>query len=399
MSELDLGLKVGVRRLFWSMGMSTRLDVELRGFAPTSGAVRKGPAESFTDLDVLGVAITGSHQTLTEIADCKTTRRDSTSRMFWVRGVADLFGASHAYLVREHDVTDAAKQLSSRLGVTVLPSDDLQIMQKQFHENSAEVSADLSFLFDKNAVSEHLNAFNGLDRRLKRLLDYRQFDYWIFEDHRNPVQMISHLQGVRDSLDPKNPIHVGLFLDLSWLYLLSLVKVTQHVRGSFLRDPDRGIQEYLFGGAINLREKELTATLINQVNKDPNKPFNHLPDYYKDLRELTTRLMRRPGRIQTSLRYAEAATSLSVAKKRTTLQEIFKSDYDPIAAKLIADVCGFLVAAAGLDNGFRTRARAYLLAETPEAHQGQVTSPLRYLDQSAVPLEQLTLESTADLDD
>ena len=34
MSELDLGLKVGARRLFWSMGLSTRLDVELRAFAP-----------------------------------------------------------------------------------------------------------------------------------------------------------------------------------------------------------------------------------------------------------------------------------------------------------------------------------------------------------------------------
>ena len=132
MTEHDLGLKVGVRRLFWSMGLSTRIDVQLRGFTPppSTDPNRRGrAAQSFTDLDVLGVAVTGGYRLSTEIADCKTSQRDSTSRMFWVRGVADLFGADHAYLVREHDVTDAARQLSARLGITVLPSEDLARLQ------------------------------------------------------------------------------------------------------------------------------------------------------------------------------------------------------------------------------------------------------------------------------
>jgi hypothetical protein len=366
-SELDLGLKVGARRLFWSMGLSTRLDVELRGFTPPAAGRRSAGPESFTDLDVLGVAVTGSYRLSTEIADCKTSRKDSTSRMFWIRGVADLFGADHAYLVREHNVADAARQLSTRLSITVLPSEDLVRLQDHHGPPLPDSSSALSILFDRTAVAGHLAAFNNLDSRLKRLLDYRQFDYWVYEQHRNPVQLVAHLAGARGHLDPRNPVHVALFLDLGWLYLLSLIRVTAHIRGAFLGDPDRGMQEYMFGGPINLREKQETARLLRSVSPEGAGTLNHLPPYYGQLRELVVRLLRRPGQMQTALRYAEATTALAAAKTRTSLPDAFGRDlFDPVAAKLVADVCGFLVAAADLDSGFRARARAYLLAETPQ---------------------------------
>ncbi len=148
-TELDLGLKVGVRQLFWSMGLSTRLDVESRGFSPPPKAgARPRAAQTFTDLDVLGVSINNGFRVGTEIADCKTSQRDSTSRMFWVRGVADLFGADHAYLVREHDVTDAARQLSARLGVAVLPSEDLVRLQAHYPSPAAVAESPMGVLFD-----------------------------------------------------------------------------------------------------------------------------------------------------------------------------------------------------------------------------------------------------------
>ncbi|MCA1712561.1 MAG: hypothetical protein LC789_13385 [Actinobacteria bacterium] len=244
MTELDLGLKVGVRRLLWTMGYSTRLDVQLRGFAaPAAGRGRQSAPESFTDLDVLGVAVNPGQHVATAIADCKTSRRDSTSRMFWVKGVADLFGADHAYLVREHEVSDAARQLSSRLGITVLPTDDLARLQA-FH-GGPPIDGPLAVLFERRAVEQHLAAFDALDKRLRRLLDYRQFDYWVYEPHRNPVQLVAHLAGSAKHLNPKDPAHGALFLDLAWLYLLALIRVTAHVRGAFLGDPDRGLQEYM----------------------------------------------------------------------------------------------------------------------------------------------------------
>ncbi len=41
-----------------------------------------------------------------------------------------------------------------------------------------------------------------------------------------------------------------------------------------------------------------------------------------------------------------------------------------MAAKLVADVCGFLVAAADLDPGFRIQARAYLFGRADQRSAG-----------------------------
>lgn len=368
MTELDLGLKVGSRRLLWSMGFSTRLDVELRGFSPSpaDGAPRRAP-ESFTDLDVLGVAVAPGFHLTSAIADCKTTRRDSTARMFWVRGVADLFGADQAFLVREHDVADAARQLSSRLGITVLTSEDLTRMQEFHGDPVMDPTGPLSVLFDRTAVAAHLAAFTGLDRRLKRLLEYRQFDYWVYDEHRNPIQLVAHLNGARRHLSPKDPTHLALFLDLAWMYLLTLIHLIEHVRAAYLGDPDRGLQEYLFGGATALREKEQVAKLLRTVAPGDAEGLNHLPPYYSSLRELTVRLLRRPAQIQDALRYAEAAAALAAGRIRLPLGNAFGALYDPIPAKLVADICGFLVAAGDLHPDFRSQARAFLLGEPVNA--------------------------------
>ncbi len=132
MSELDLGLKVASRRLLWRMGYTTRLDVQLRGvWGPgrpdrASERARRGAQpESFTDLDVLGLGFAGGSRLHSAIVDCKTSPGGSTGRMFWVRGVADFFAADDAYMVRDSVVSDAARQLTTRLGITALTSDDL----------------------------------------------------------------------------------------------------------------------------------------------------------------------------------------------------------------------------------------------------------------------------------
>jgi hypothetical protein len=360
-TEHDLGLKVGVRGLLWSMGYSTRLDVVLRGHdRPTAG---RAP-EAFTDLDVLGVRVAPGFRLSTAIADCKSGTKDKpTGRMFWARGVADLFGADDVMLVREHEVTDATRQLSSRLGITVLAAPDLLRMQELHGPPLADPSGPLGVLFDRSSVAAGLKAFTTLDGKLAPLIEYRDFDYWVYDQHRNPVQLVAHLRDAAKRLTAKNPVHLALFFDLAWLYLVSMVRVAEYLRGAFLQNPDRGLQEYLFGGAVALKEKQDTAELLQRLRPDGAREMTHLPEYYTDLRELVTRLLRRPHSLQTALRYAESASALSAARARVTLKDAWGDQFDALAAKLVADVCGFLVAAAGLDPAFRAEARAYLLAE------------------------------------
>ncbi|MDQ1059735.1 hypothetical protein QFZ23_003636 [Arthrobacter globiformis] len=365
MSELDLGLKVGTRRLFWDMGLSTRLDVELRGH---KAANQRGGAQSFTDLDVLGISISPDVRLTTLIADCKTSRRDSTSRMFWVKGVADFFGADHAYLVREHEVTDAARQLSARLGIGILTSPELERLQTIHDPSPNSDSAGLAVLFDRRAVANHLSAFNGLNSKLNHLLDFSQFDYWVNASHRNPTQLAAHMSKASKLLNPGDPAHRAVVLDLCWLYLLSLTRITGYVRGGFLGDPDRAVQEYLFGGPSGLEEKRVTAALLNRARPAGTQEMGHLPSYYRPMLELVTRLLKRPQHLQASLRYIEVATAFATAADVGPVPQALKQGtFDPIAAKLAADVCGFITDICGLDPKFRFHARRTLLGEEPSA--------------------------------
>lgn len=374
MSELDLGLKCGVRSLLWAMGFTTRLDVELRGTPVPGGSTRSSASETYTDLDVLGVNVSALGHATTVIADCKSGRRDKpTARMFWLRGVADFFQADRAMLVREHDVNDGTRQLAARLCIDVLAPHDL-LKTQELYPPAVVADSPLAVLFDRGQVAAHLSAFTGLDRRLAPLLEYAQFDYWLYDRHRNPTQLVAHLRDSGRLLDSRNPVHRGLLFDLAWEYILTLVYAIEHIRGAFVNDVDRGLQEYLFGGPLGLREKLETAAMLRTIAPKGER-VDHLPSYYGQLRELIARLMRRPATTQTMLRYAEAAAALTLARQATALPDAFAGSFDPVAAKLTADVVGFLVAAGDLDPHFRNHARTVLMGDVSAASPTARTTP------------------------
>jgi hypothetical protein len=168
-SEKDLHLKVVSRRLLWRMGYSTRVDVPLRAYVPDP--TRRGTRyESYTDLDVLGISIVPGFAVRTVIADCKTTQRGSTERMFWIRGVGDFFAADDAWMVRTGGVAAAARQLSARLGISVLEPTDLLKLESFYPSDLNLDDPRLSVLFDAQSVATYMRASTMLDKRLTRLL-------------------------------------------------------------------------------------------------------------------------------------------------------------------------------------------------------------------------------------
>lgn len=373
MSELDLGLKVASRRLLWRLGYTTRLDVKLRAVWGPAYPSRAGQhdrrsrePESFTDLDVLGLTFAGGSKLHTAIVDCKTTASGSTGRMFWVRGVADFFAADEAYMVRESVVTDAARQLSTRLAITALTSEDLGRLEAL---HPSELSLDVepvSWLFDRSSAAQVLGAFTDLDRRLKPLLDYRDFDYWLFDDYRNLIQLVENLRVCAKTLDPRIPRHLALVLDMAWLYLVTLSHAIYDIRAAHVANPDRGLQEYLFGGAIGLREKEGLARMLAELREAGALPsevrIDPLPTYYPTMLELVVRVMRRPDRVLPALRLLEVLTAITAMGRRVSPADL-GALHEDLAAKQASDVVGFLVTNAGLDSGFRDRARSLLLGE------------------------------------
>ncbi|MDX2936998.1 hypothetical protein [Streptomyces ipomoeae] len=95
----------------------------------------------------------------------------------------------------------------------------------------------------------------------------------------------------------------------------------------------------------------------------PTVHVDLLPTYYPRLLELTIRVMKRPDSVLPTLRLLELATTVTSLGQRFAQPEDMGGLYDDIAAKRAADVVGFLVGTAGLDSGFRVRARSLLLGE------------------------------------
>ncbi len=374
MTEKDLYLKAAIRRVFWQMGFSTKLNVPLRAFVPTQRPTSrqrpKAMYEAFTDLDVLGIHISPDLRVQTAIADCKTSTKGSTERMFWIRGVADFFTADDAYMVRSGDVTAASRQLAARLGVAVLMPNDLAALETHYGSRLPAEPGALDFLFDASSISSSRQAFTELDRRLQSLREYQEFDFWVYEEYRNLQQVVAHLKAVSQHLDPSHPSHQALFFESAWLYALSLARAVHHVRRTHLSDIDTSLREYLFGGQLGLREKQHLAKVLRAAAGKSGGESDEgvFPPYFPALLELSTRFLRRPTLALTVLRYGEWAAEAHVAGQVRPAAEVFGECFDDVAAKLLSDVCGFLVSTTGLDGAFRARARQLLAPGVPLQH-------------------------------
>ncbi|MHB1525545.1 MAG: hypothetical protein ACYCZN_04590 [Candidatus Dormibacteria bacterium] len=364
MTEKDMGLKAASRRLMWSMGFSTLVDVPLRTFVPPGGG-RKA-TEEFTDLDVLGVHVAPDLRTQTSIVDCKTTVRGrAIERVFWLRGVADYFCADDAYMVRTGTVAPGARQLAGRLNLAVLTEADLVALQEHYPEGPGIEVGAADFLFNPAAIADHRAALAQLDKRLTQLRQYQQYGFWMYDPFRNVQQLVAQLQTGAGTLDPSIPVHRAVFADSAWQYVLTLANAAHHVRRTSVTDVSAALEGYLFGGQLGLREKRQLATLLAEAAGRTAAAIDQavLPPYYNRLLELVTRFLRRPTVVTTALRYAEwlaGAATAGVDGPVAPVATAFSDGFDAVAAKRLADVCAFLVEAAQLDSGFTSLARRLL---------------------------------------
>jgi hypothetical protein len=373
MSEKDLGLKADIRRLFWGMGFSTRIDVPMRAFVPPARSRTAAGIEEYTDLDVLAIGMSPDFRVDAVIADCKTSLKRATERMFWLRGLGDFFGVDHAYLVRAGDVPAAVRQLAARLDISVVAPEDLKLLQRG-HASSGE---HLDVLFDASEIASYRAALTGLDKRLNQLLEYRQFDFWVYDEHLNLQQVVAHLFEARKILSAEHRIHRALFCDYAWLFALSITRAVEHIRRAHLRDIDAALQEYLFGGQLGLREKERMAAVLRRVAGRESKNASLadvLPPYYPALLELVTRFVHRPQVLMPVLRYAEWTADVIAAGRSVPVAVAFGERFNPVAAKLLSDIVGFLVAAADLEVDLRDGVRALLEPPSNEERQGSAAA-------------------------
>ena len=358
MSEKDLALKMTSRRLAWSQGYATRINVPLRS------VVEKRPGKSnfeeYTDLDVLAVSTTLSGRVQTQLFDCKSSSNRATERIFWLRGVADFFGANDAWMVRPGPVPAATRQLAGKLHLGVLTNDDLDVLALvQKGSAAAHLTPAMERLFDPLVTKKLRESRNTLDKRLANLVEYLNYDYWVYEPHENLAQLPAHLQGAASALDGNSPLHLSLVFDCMWLFVHSLAQAADYVRRTNAAAPEKALLEYFLGGQIAIREKEVRLVGLRKLSQDANITLE--PPYFRALAQTFLRMYVVPASFTRAMRYCEITVANLADNRRPYLSSAAGAEYDEVFAKLLFDVGGFLASTAQLSPSFRTAIRTITL--------------------------------------
>ena len=354
MSERDLDQKLELRRAFWAMGASTRLDVKLGALIPQERG--RAGSEEWTDLDVLAVEYSPLIGLSHSVADCKTVKGRVAERVFWLRGVADLFDARAVFLARDDPLPASARQLAVRLGIAALDARDRAVLLEQAGDTGLPRVG--GFLDRETFVR-----WNGLvgtsSKTIDRLQRYRSTIYWLVPHHRNLTYLVGEVQRVRKELDWHAPASLALVLDLAWLYLLAVLGALDDMTRLQLADQNAGLRFALLGGEQEAQRQEWLAGQLRKLlaasrpgREPPSVPV--LPEYYGELSTLLTRVARRRADATTALRVLEFVGAETVANRGATWQEAFPGG-SPYGPKLASDVVQFLLVACGLDHDFLDR--------------------------------------------
>lgn len=371
MSENDIDLKLASRRLAWNQGHATKVNVPLRSYVERR-AGRPG-VEEYTDLDVLAISTSPSGRVQFQIFDCKSTSSRTTERTFWLRGVADFFGASDAWMLRPENVTDASRQLAARLDLGVLTGKDLDTLAAIAASGALTPTGTpaVERLFDPTVIEKVRASRTQIDKRLRNLVDYCSYDYWVYEPYQNLAQMVAHLRGAARAMDGRAPVHHAVLFDCIWLYSLSLARASDYVRRTNASSPYNTLLEYFLGGQVAIREKEMRLKELQRLGAGPESSIE--PDYFRQLVETFARMYVTPKIFTTVMRYCEVAVVNLVDNRRPYLSNALGTEYDPVAAKLLYDLGGFLISSARLSPSFRESVREITLGTRREHTNGDTS--------------------------
>jgi hypothetical protein len=355
-SELDFAQKVDMRRAFWASGASTRVDVKLGSMVDPARSKTRAGSEDWTDLDVLGVQYSALGGVAFSVADCKTARGRVTERVFWLRGVADLFGAQAAFLTRDSAIPESARQLALRLSIAVLDREDRAAFLDQTGDGLLPAAG--GFL-EADTLRRWTTLTLQTPDTIARVQRYRQSHYWLVPRRRNLTALITTLASQAKAFTPDQPWARAVLIDLAWLYLVAVLTALEDATRLQLADARRGLTQSVVGSEQDRREKEQLARQLTELfsRVDPSlrrRQPNVLPDYFEDLVDLVARASRRRSQVNGALRVLEFTGVETEAGGGTSWREAFPAA-DIREPKLASDVIRFIVRAARLSPEFVDR--------------------------------------------
>lgn len=388
--EQDLALKLAMRRVFWGMNYATRVNLRL---ALPGG---RRTADELSDLDCVGFSVGGDFSLRLLIADCKSGAKVSpATRLFWLAGVREFFGADRAYSVLEREVPGGVREQAVRLGVDILNSDDRAIL-----ENVHGPHAPKAPFFDLAGAQKLQELAKSLDGRLEGLVRFRDHEYWHLPPERRLQRLVVAVREVGDLLDLRQRAHVVLVIDLLFLFALALLRACRHVNATSLADPRRALLNYLLGGAELTRAREqgladvvgALSALRDQGVAVPEAVLDGVtvePPYFEELAETVARMLRRPRDAQRVLRYIEWWGQAQIGLDAPTVVESLGAGYGDYTRKLVGDIARMCFSAAGLGGEWLALGGRAGNGVQPVEGEASVMPP----DQGASNKAQLALEA------
>jgi hypothetical protein len=357
--DQDLPLKLRLRRLFFSQGYWSPIEVELSHYENlgVDAAIKR---RSLTDLDVLGIKFNTLFTPHRVVADCKSGKNVSdANRLFWLRGVMDYFGADQAYFVRsKRDVHIRA--IAPKMGLRALNAAELAGIEKNLGVEAFPVP--LADPATYQAISElwgvkvpAKSKITDDQLRLKKVYSYLSYTYWYIESHRNLLTLIERYESIADLLDPADERHVLLAYTGAERFAYSLLDVAQHVVSMGAADVLQYARMYLYGGPLGLKDKERFFGLLRKAT-GYDEPLD--PPWLRDVLELLGRLIRNPSGATDILRYIELIYIWCVRLGNTDVPELPAEGKNTAALVLAKDVVTGFVKASGLSEGLFTAVKS-----------------------------------------
>ncbi len=398
--ELDLPLKLAMRRVFWGMNYATRLNLKL---ALPAGS----RSEELTDLDCVAFSTGADFSIRMLVADCKSGQKVSpASRAFWLAGARDYVGADRAYLVLQRQVPDAVRELAANLSLDLLGESDRTILENVHGQHAPNVD-----MFEIEGAMRVQGLLSQLDKRLERLNRFREHDYWHLPAERRLQRLIVELRTAAPSLKPDQLSHRVLVLDLMFLFAVALLNACRHVSAVSLSDPREALLQYLLGGPALTRERRqqlgrLRASLeeLHEAGAVPRELVASTklePDYFDSLAETVARLLRRPRDAQRILRYVEWWAHAHEGIGAPSAPEALGQAYGAYTQKLVSDMTRTCFAAAKLDKRWMAIANGAGAMPQPDDRDREATAaddPREFTESGSEPAKGPAHESQLPLD-
>ncbi len=375
--ELDLLLKLSMRRIFWGMNYATRLNLKLA--LPTGQRT-----EELSDLDCVAFSTGADFSVRVLIADCKSGQKVSAAtRAFWLAGARDFVGADRAYLVLQRSIPPGVRELGGSLALDILGDADRQILENVHGQFAPAVGP-----FELAGAIRLQALLTQVDKKLESLNRFREHDYWYLPPERRLQRLIVELRAAGPVLKTEQLAHRVLVLDLLFLFALSVLGACRYVSAVSLHDPKNALLEYLLGGPAATRERgqQLSALkggvaaleMAGAASPKLLDSFELEPPYFASLAETVARFVRRPRDSQRVLRYVEWWSQAQEGLGLPPASEKLGATYGQVTQKLVSDMARTCFSAAGLGADWiaiANRAGADSAEESPPSAQGAVEMP------------------------